>query len=64
MLSDCSRFYNQLFQGTMQGIMLMSGSLARTLGPLLVSSLFQVNGPVPVWSIEVLCFPNVFSDVL
>uniref|UniRef100_A0A7I4YF93 MFS domain-containing protein n=1 Tax=Haemonchus contortus TaxID=6289 RepID=A0A7I4YF93_HAECO len=39
-------------QGTMQGIMLMSGSLARTLGPLLVSSLFQVNGPVPVWSIE------------
>ncbi|PIO76343.1 hypothetical protein TELCIR_01574 [Teladorsagia circumcincta] len=39
-------------QGTMQGIMLMSGSLARTVGPLLVSWLFQVHGPVPVWGIE------------
>ncbi|KAK6052229.1 hypothetical protein COOONC_10266, partial [Cooperia oncophora] len=39
-------------QGTMQGIMLMSGSLARTLGPLLVSGLFQVYGPTPVWGIE------------
>ncbi|PIO60607.1 hypothetical protein TELCIR_17892 [Teladorsagia circumcincta] len=38
--------------GTMQGIMLMSGSLARTVGPLLVSWLFQVHGPVPVWGIE------------
>lgn len=39
-------------QGTMQGIMLMSGSLARTLGPLLVSWLFQVYGPIPVWGLE------------
>ncbi|KAK6026369.1 hypothetical protein OSTOST_07688 [Ostertagia ostertagi] len=39
-------------KGTMQGIMLMSGSLARTLGPLLVSWLFQVHGPLPVWGIE------------
>ncbi|ETN75022.1 transporter, major facilitator family protein [Necator americanus] len=39
-------------QGTMQGIMLMSGSLARTLGPLLVSWLFQTHGPIPVWGIE------------
>ncbi|VDM65498.1 unnamed protein product [Strongylus vulgaris] len=39
-------------QGTMQGIMLMSGSLARTAGPLLVSWLFQVYGPIPVWALE------------
>uniref|UniRef100_A0A0K0D3X5 MFS domain-containing protein n=1 Tax=Angiostrongylus cantonensis TaxID=6313 RepID=A0A0K0D3X5_ANGCA len=41
-------------QGTMQGIMLMAGSLARVVGPLVVSSLFQLHGPVPVWSIEFL----------
>ncbi|VDM54741.1 unnamed protein product [Angiostrongylus costaricensis] len=40
-------------QGTMQGIMLMAGSLARVIGPLVVSSLFQLHGPVPVWSIEI-----------
>uniref|UniRef100_A0A1I7WUP3 MFS domain-containing protein n=1 Tax=Heterorhabditis bacteriophora TaxID=37862 RepID=A0A1I7WUP3_HETBA len=39
-------------QGTMQGIMLMSGSLARTLGPLLVSTLFEQYGPEPVWGLE------------
>ncbi|KIH66622.1 hypothetical protein ANCDUO_03050 [Ancylostoma duodenale] len=42
-------------QGTMQGIMLMSGSLARTLGPLLVSWLFQIHGPIPVWGLEKCC---------
>ncbi|KJH46141.1 transporter, major facilitator family protein [Dictyocaulus viviparus] len=40
-------------QGTMQGVMLMSGSLARTFGPLLVSVLFQLYGPEPVWGIEI-----------
>ncbi|CAI4229170.1 unnamed protein product [Auanema sp. JU1783] len=39
-------------QGTMQGVMLMAGSLARTLGPLLVSYLFQKKGPIPLWYTE------------
>ncbi|KAK6032249.1 hypothetical protein OSTOST_01574 [Ostertagia ostertagi] len=39
-------------QGTMQGIMLMAGSLARTIGPLAVASLFQVYGPLILWSLE------------
>uniref|UniRef100_A0A8R1EBA9 MFS domain-containing protein n=1 Tax=Caenorhabditis japonica TaxID=281687 RepID=A0A8R1EBA9_CAEJA len=41
-------------QGTMQGIMLMSGSFARTVGPMLVSWIFQDWGPEPIWGIEIL----------
>ncbi|CAI5444080.1 unnamed protein product [Caenorhabditis angaria] len=41
-------------QGTMQGIMLMSGSLARTIGPMLVSWIFQEWGPDPLWILEIL----------
>ncbi|EGT55075.1 hypothetical protein CAEBREN_05104 [Caenorhabditis brenneri] len=40
-------------QGTMQGIMLMSGSFARTVGPMLVSWIFQEWGPEPIWGIEI-----------
>ncbi|CAD6188249.1 unnamed protein product [Caenorhabditis auriculariae] len=41
-------------QGTMQGIMLMAGSFARTIGPLLVSWIFQEWGPDPLWIMEVV----------
>ncbi|CAP33863.1 Protein CBG15681 [Caenorhabditis briggsae] len=41
-------------QGTMQGIMLMAGSFARTVGPILVSWIFQEWGPEPIWGIEIL----------
>ncbi|EFP10412.1 hypothetical protein CRE_22973 [Caenorhabditis remanei] len=40
-------------QGTMQGIMLMAGSFARTVGPILVSWIFQEWGPEPIWGIEI-----------
>lgn len=38
----------------MQGVMLMAGSFARTIGPLLVSWIFQEWGPEPIWIIEIL----------
>ncbi|KAK6766007.1 hypothetical protein RB195_025737 [Necator americanus] len=41
-------------QGTMQGILLLSGSVARMCGPIFVANLFTEYGPRPAWGIEIV----------
>ncbi|CAB3410208.1 unnamed protein product [Caenorhabditis bovis] len=41
-------------QGTMQGILLLSGSVARMLGPVFISNLFTIAGPRPAWILEII----------
>ncbi|KAK5979913.1 Membrane transporter [Trichostrongylus colubriformis] len=40
-------------QGTMQGVLLLSGSVARMCGPIFVSNLFAAYGPRPAWGMEI-----------
>ncbi|PAV63300.1 hypothetical protein WR25_02411 isoform E [Diploscapter pachys] len=41
-------------QGTMQGILLLSGSTARMCGPIFVANLFTKFGPRPAWAMEIV----------
>ncbi|KAL6722509.1 hypothetical protein Aduo_017626 [Ancylostoma duodenale] len=41
-------------QGTMQGVLMLSGSLARMCGPIFVANLFTEYGPRPAWGIEII----------
>lgn len=40
-------------QGTMQGVLLLSGSVARMCGPIFVANLFTMYGPRPAWGMEI-----------
>nr|CDJ92255.1 Protein ZK550.2 [Haemonchus contortus] len=40
-------------QGTMQGVLLLSGSVARMCGPIFVANLFTEYGPRPAWGMEI-----------
>ena len=42
-----------LFQGTMTGILFMSGSIARIIGPILVSTMFEHYGPEATWGLQI-----------
>uniref|UniRef100_A0A0N4ZEU1 MFS domain-containing protein n=1 Tax=Parastrongyloides trichosuri TaxID=131310 RepID=A0A0N4ZEU1_PARTI len=48
-------------QGTMQGIMQVSGAASRILGPITVGSLYQGIGPQAAWGIE---FGVIFLNIL
>ena len=37
----------------MQSIQAMAGSLARTVGPLIMTSLFDKFGPMALWGVEI-----------
>uniref|UniRef100_A0AC34GPU3 Major facilitator superfamily (MFS) profile domain-containing protein n=1 Tax=Panagrolaimus sp. ES5 TaxID=591445 RepID=A0AC34GPU3_9BILA len=41
-------------QGTMQSVSLMAGSFARTIGPLLMTTIFEKYGPMLIWGIEII----------
>uniref|UniRef100_A0A1I8BP39 MFS domain-containing protein n=1 Tax=Meloidogyne hapla TaxID=6305 RepID=A0A1I8BP39_MELHA len=41
-------------QGTQQGFFQISGSVARMLGPILMSTLYTIYGPKMAWSMELL----------
>ncbi|KAK6056077.1 hypothetical protein COOONC_06418 [Cooperia oncophora] len=41
-------------QGTLQGVLLLSGSVARMCGPIFVSNLFTEYGPRPPWGMEIV----------
>ncbi|KAK0394104.1 hypothetical protein QR680_000567 [Steinernema hermaphroditum] len=40
-------------QGTMQGVLLVSGGLARMIGPVIISTLYSVYGPEISWIVEI-----------
>ncbi|VDM46661.1 unnamed protein product [Toxocara canis] len=42
----------QFIQGTMQGLLVVSGSCARLLGPIFISRLFTSYGPRAAWGME------------
>jgi len=48
-----SRILGPRRQGTEQGVLQMSGSAARLLGPVLIASLFVDHGPMVVWLAEI-----------
>uniref|UniRef100_A0A914E256 Major facilitator superfamily (MFS) profile domain-containing protein n=1 Tax=Acrobeloides nanus TaxID=290746 RepID=A0A914E256_9BILA len=48
-------------QGTMTGILFMAGSIARTIGPIIVSSLFDHFGPEVTWGMEILVLGATIS---
>uniref|UniRef100_A0A914W4D4 Major facilitator superfamily (MFS) profile domain-containing protein n=1 Tax=Plectus sambesii TaxID=2011161 RepID=A0A914W4D4_9BILA len=41
-------------QGTMQGLLLLAGSSARTVGPIFVAYLFDNYGPSVMWTMELI----------
>ncbi|KAJ1348975.1 hypothetical protein KIN20_004388 [Parelaphostrongylus tenuis] len=41
-------------QGTMQGVLVLTGSLARMIGPIAVGYLFTEFGPRPAWGMEIV----------
>uniref|UniRef100_A0A0K0EZB2 MFS domain-containing protein n=1 Tax=Strongyloides venezuelensis TaxID=75913 RepID=A0A0K0EZB2_STRVS len=48
-------------QGTMQGIMQVSGAASRIIGPVTVGTLYQSAGPYYAWGIEfIVIFSNLF----
>lgn len=38
----------------MQSLQFMAGSIARTIGPLLITALFNEYGPEVIWGVEIL----------
>jgi MFS family permease len=42
-----------LFQGTMTGILFMSGSIAKIIGPILISTMFEHYGPEATWGMQI-----------
>uniref|UniRef100_A0A914DF79 Major facilitator superfamily (MFS) profile domain-containing protein n=1 Tax=Acrobeloides nanus TaxID=290746 RepID=A0A914DF79_9BILA len=40
-------------QGTMTGILFMSGSIARIIGPILISTMFEHYGPEATWGMQI-----------
>uniref|UniRef100_A0A0N4W2A5 MFS_1_like domain-containing protein n=1 Tax=Haemonchus placei TaxID=6290 RepID=A0A0N4W2A5_HAEPC len=53
-ISTCSKEnFMKLLQGTMQGVLLLSGSVARMCGPIFVANLFTEYGPRPAWGMEI-----------
>ncbi|CAD6188748.1 unnamed protein product [Caenorhabditis auriculariae] len=48
------QWYNFALSGTMQGILMLSGSVARMCGPIIVSKVFTAWGPRPAWIMEIL----------
>jgi len=41
-------------QGTQQGVLQMSGGVARMVGPVVISSLYSLYGPTMAWNCELL----------
>ncbi|KAK0427222.1 hypothetical protein QR680_010119 [Steinernema hermaphroditum] len=46
------RILGQRRQGTMQGILMLSTGLARTVGPLSLTTVYSMYGPKFIWIIE------------
>jgi len=49
-----SRVLGPRRQGTQQGLLQMSGGVARMVGPVVMSSLYALYGPVMAWNCELL----------
>ncbi|KAE9556415.1 hypothetical protein FO519_000300 [Halicephalobus sp. NKZ332] len=54
----CSTIYSKILgnrpQGIMQSIQFMAGSFARTVGPFLMTTLFDKYGPEIIWGVEII----------
>ncbi|KAI1719639.1 major facilitator superfamily domain-containing protein [Ditylenchus destructor] len=49
-----SKIIGPRWQGTQQGILQVSGGLARMVGPVLISILYSTYGPTMAWKMEIL----------
>ncbi|KAI1699631.1 major facilitator superfamily domain-containing protein [Ditylenchus destructor] len=49
-----SKIIGPRWQGTQQGILQVSGSVARLIGPIMVTHLYSAFGPTMTWNMEIL----------